>query len=334
VLARGITDAAAGIMETAPGLTRPALKPPRRRTAAIAVACWAGLLALGFLLGEVTSQRSTLVSPISTPIFVDAPKVPAPVVTVNVPPPPPPAPPALPEPPPVPTPRALVPHLEAWCIRAEEGSASLPACSWDDGFPAISADGALVAKKIYDGSPSGADALSIGFFDAHTSRLVRQVDILTLKRDYDAQEKLRPGTARRMQQRVAALQRTLDEGGFRSLIGLGTNMLDTSSEDAKPAGEAAKRIHAEFGGASARIVDPERSAVLWQHTFFSDVPAPPSNPDTDMCGGKSLHSLEMWWDPETGTVLTELLFFTGGCMCSSIREVQLHRIPAAVLEHR
>lgn len=320
-------------MENVPGLTRPALKPPRRRTAAIAVAGWAGLLTIGFLLGEVTSQHSRIGSPLPTPIFVDAPKVPAPVVTVNVPPPPPPPPPApppAPEPPPPPRPRALVPHLEAWCIVAEEGSSILPACSWDDGFPAISADGALLVKKIYDASPSGSAGLAIGFFDAHTSRLVRQVDLLSLKRDYDAQEKLRPGAARRVHQRVAALQRTLDEGAFRSLISLGSNQLGTAAEDAKPSAEVAKRTHAEFSGASARIVDPERSAVLWQHTFFSNLPDAPYDP-ARMCGGKMLHSLDMWWDPATGVVLTNLTFFTGGCMCPSVFEEQLHRVPAAAL---
>jgi hypothetical protein len=322
-------------MENAPGLLRPALKPSRRRIAAIAVACAAGHLTIGILIGQVAAQRSRPEPPPPPSIFVDAPAVPAPVVTVNVPPPPPPpAPPPAPEPPPAPPPRALVPHLDAACITPfrEEGPAS-PACSWDDGFPAISADGALVAKKIYDASPSGAETLSIGFFDARTSQLVRRADVLSLKRDYDAQEQPRPGTAQRVQQRVDALQRTLDQGGFRSMRELGTNTLGMSNEDAKPTAEVARRIHAEFGGATARIVDPDRAAVLWQHSFSSDVPSAPSNA-TDMCGGKMLHSLSMWWDPETGTVLTDLLFFTGGCMCPSIFEEQLHRIPAAVLERR
>jgi len=315
-------------MENAPGLTRPALKPPRRRTAAIAVACWAGLLTLGFLLGEVTSQRSRIGSPLPTPIFVDAPKVPAPVVTVNVPPPPPPpAPPPAPEPPPAPAPRALAPHLEAACIMPTEvDAAPLAACSWDDGFPAISTDGALIVKKIYDTNPSGSSGLAIGFFDASTSRLMRRVVLLSPNGDYDAKGKLRPGIEGRVGPRVAALQRTLDERGFRSLIDLGSS--DSS------AGPDPKRIHAEFDGAFARIVDPERSAVLWQHGFFSTVPSPPYNPDTDMCGGKGLHRLSMSWDPATGIVLADLLFFTGGCMCPSIFEEQVHRVPAAALERR
>src|SRR5689334_18533810 len=212
-------------METAPGLARSALKPPRRRTAVIAVACWAGLLTTGFLLGDYTGQRARPERPAPVPIFVDAPSVPAPVVTVNVPPPPPPpAPPPAPEPPPAPAPRALAPHLEAACITpTEEVAPALAVCSWDDGLPAISTDGALLIKKsIGEIRPFGGSSLAIEFFDTSSSRRVRQVVLLS-ESDYDATGKPRPGIERRVEQRVAGLQRTLDARGFRSLIDLGSS---------------------------------------------------------------------------------------------------------------
>lgn len=180
--------------------------------------------------------------PVATPVIVEAPNIPAPVVTVNVP-----APPA----------RRSRPQ--------PEGSPPIAACSWDDGFPAISADGMLLVKKSQDARPSGSMGLAIGFFDVDTSRLVRQVILLSPDRDYDAEGKLRSGIEGRVEQRVAVLQRTLDAKGFHTLIELG------SSEPGVAAAEET-RIHAELDGAAARIIDPARSAVLWQHSFVSNVP--------------------------------------------------------------
>jgi hypothetical protein len=161
---------------------------------------------------------------------------------------------------------------------------------------------------------------------------VRQVVLLSADSDYEVEGKLRAGTEVPVAQRVAALQRTLDAKGFHSLTALGSSMLHDSEPDAVNAERT--RIHAELDGAAARIVDPARSVVLWQHDFVSQLPAPRANPDTDMCSGKNLHRLTMWWDPTTGAVLTELAFFSGGCMCPTIYEEQLHHIPAAALAGR
>jgi hypothetical protein len=261
------------------------------------------------------------------PITVEAPKVPAPVVTVNVPPPPtpivaPPPPPA--EPPPPPPARAVAPHLDAACIApAEDGATPPAACSWDDGFPAISADGTQLVKKVHEGHPSGMfNGLSIVFVDAQTARIVRRATVLAeADFDLDQEAKPRPGLAAKVERRVAAVQRTLDAQGFRTLQPLGGTHAESPAD--------AKQIRAEIDGAAVRIVDPARSLMLWRHRFDSYVPAPKYNPDTDMCGGKSLVGLGLWWDPATRIVLTELTFHTGGCMCPTLFEEQVHRLPEA-----
>lgn len=320
---RGIAGAVRGGMENE--LSRPALKPSRRR----ALVSSAGILTVGALIGAA-AQRPQLVVPPATPIVVEAPKLPAPVVTVNVPPPPAPAPPPAPEASPPPPPRALAPHLQAACVLPQADGIPAPAsCAWDDGFPAVSDDGTQFVKKILIPEPLTPGGLTIGFFDTSTSRLVRQVVIISADSDYGAEGKLREGSEVRVAQRIAGLQRTLDAKGFHSLVALGSSAVNPEDPGAAEAAKA--RIHAEFDDAAARIVDPARSVVLWQHEFVSQVPEPRRNPDTDMCGGKSLHRLSMWWAPSNGVVLTELAFFTGGCMCPTVYEDQLHRIPAAAL---
>lgn len=313
-------------MTISPGLF-PSVRPPtRRRAAALALACSAGLLTIGAFVGRAMDAGP--VTPVVMPIAVEAPKVPAPIVTVNVPPPPappaPPPPPPAPEPPPPPPVRAIAPNLDARCIEPmEEGAQPPAACTWDDGFPAISADGTQLVKKHHLGHPSGmSSGLSIVFIDAQTSRTIREVPLLTeVDFDLDQPGKPRPGLAVKLERRVAAAQRTLDAGGFRTLSRLGATHAEPPAD--------ARQIRAEIDDGVVRVVDPARSLMLWRHRFSSNVPAPKYNPDTDMCGGKSLVGLTLWWDPATRIVLTEMVFHTGGCMCPSLYEDQVHRLPDA-----
>ena len=314
-------------------MIRPALRPSRRRTAALAIAGAAGLLTLGALIGKTAGGSAARLIPITTPVVVEAPRVPAPVVTVHVQPPAPavapPAPPtAAPAPTPAPRPRALVPHLDAWCIMpVEDGAEPLAACAWDDGLPAISADGALIARKVLDGHPTGATGVAIELLDTKTSRRVRRMALIAPERDHDAEGKPRPELAGRIVQRAAAAQRTLDAGGFRSLIALGDSGSVSDSRGAAP------QIHAQFDDRGAmQIVDPARGVVLWQHRFGPSAPA--STDPTGLCGSPDLRHLSAWWDPATGLVAAALTTTTGGCMCPTHHVMQLNRISAAALASR
>ncbi|HWO26285.1 MAG TPA: hypothetical protein VNO30_46475 [Kofleriaceae bacterium] len=314
-------------MEPSPGLTRPDLTPTRRRTAALALACSAGLLTIGALIGKGMGAGSARIVPVATPVVVEAPQVPAPVVNVQVLPPPPPAPPAPPEPapePPAPKPRALAPHIDAACLVPPEEGEPAASCTWDDGFPAISADGALIARKLTQSFVPYGTGVTIELLDTKTSRPVRRV-VLLAETDYEADGKPRPKLAQRVQQRVAAIQPALDAGEFRALLPLGSTNTD-------PDAPALKRIHAQIDGSAVQIIDPERAVALWQHRFVAEVP-PPDDP-TAVCAGRSLHNLATWWDPATRLVATELAYATGGCMCPIEVAMELHRIPAAALASR
>jgi len=323
-------------METSPGLFRSVLRPFGRRTHLVAIAGATGVLIACLAIGYAVGERSPTVLPVPTPITLEAPKVPAPVVNVNVPPPPAPPPPAPPPPaPPPPAPRALAPYLDSGCILAPSDN-----CTWDDGFPAISADGALIVSKQLDGSPSGALDLAIAFLDARTGRVVRR-DVLhsfdehyivsgiaTQSAEGDAEiarlERARSALYEKIGQRIAAVQRRLDGRGFRTMQSLGSSQDGEESTDKT-------RVYAQFQDSAVRIIDPARTAVLWQYRFGITDDSPAVLDPTQMCGGKSLRSVALWWDSVTGVVLAQKRYTTGGCMCPSGTEDEVQRIPAAAL---
>jgi hypothetical protein len=323
-------------METSPDLFRSVQRPSGRRTRLIAVAGATVALLAGCAIGHVVGERSMTVIPVPTPITIEAPTVPAPVVNVNVPPPPAPPPPAPPPPaPPPPALRALAPYLDSGCILAPSDN-----CTWDDGFPAVSSDGALIAAKQLDGSPSGALDLAIAFLDARTGRVVRR-DVLhsfdehyilsgiatqVVEGEAETQrlERARSALYGKIGKRIAAAQRMLDGRGFRTMQSLGSSQTGEEWTDKT-------RVYAQFQDNAARIIDPARTAVLWQYRFGVTDDAPVVEDPAMMCGGKMLRDVALWWDPATGLVLAQKRYTTGGCMCPSGSEEEVQRIPAAAL---
>jgi len=336
-------------METSPGLIRSVLRPFGRRTYLVAVAGATGALLAGLAIGYVVGDRSTTVIPSPTLITVEAPEVSAPVASLNVPSPP--APPAPPPPappppaPPQPAPRALTPYLDTACILLPGND-----CTWDDGFPAVSADGALIAMKheggapsddssgAPSGEPSSEKSLAITFLDTRTLKVVRHDVLYSLEEHrglsrapsqaaVDEAEVERIDRARgdlygKIGQRIAAVQRMLDGRGFRTLQLLGGNQDGEKSTDKT-------RVYAQFQDNAVRLIDPARAAVLWQHRFTVTDDEPVVVDEVMMCGGKSLRDVSLRWEPVTGIVLAQKGYVTGGCMCPSGHQTEVLRIPAA-----
>jgi hypothetical protein len=312
-------------------LIRAALRPRVRPI--LLTTAGATLLCSAFVLGRTVSRPEIVVTP---PVIVPAPQVtvaPAPVVMpptpvvvqAPTPPEPPPAPPA-------PQPRALVPTLDAGCVMNLPGSAASPTCAWDDGFPAISADGALIATK-YSPPMGGADVygLSIHFIDTRTSRVVRDSVIVTP--DELGAVLYPPGAAvggplddKQLQQyqrllstihrRVAGVQRTLDARQFRTLHLLGSARASMSDE-VTPSQRGPEPIYAEIVGTTARIIDSATSQVLGRGEFYAAGPRRRDNDASD-CSNWAPWSIALWWDPETRQVLALQTYRTGGCMCPDV----------------
>jgi hypothetical protein len=187
-------------------------------------------------------------------------------------------------------------------------------CSWDDGFPAISADGRLIAIKDYpDDAGRGNPSVRIAFFDTGRSRQVSDVPIL-LADEIGAGpiEELRA----RVEQRVASVQHTLDAARFRTLMPLSTVA-------------QGKAIYAVVEEQAVRIVDPATSTVLWQRRLVAPSDPPDTVPQDDdeifPCGAGSVYGVDLWWDPRAKIVLAAL-DMVSGCMCPNYADYQVHRM--------
>jgi hypothetical protein len=311
-----------------PDWTRPFLKPRLRRAVPIIAALSGGLaFAIGMTVGSQSPPR--VLVPLITPVYVTLPPPPAPVVVTPPARPPTPAPAAPVEPPP--QPRAIAPHLAAHCLLAPENDTSDPACAWDDGFPAISADGALIATKYFLRDNGDHPGVSIHFIDVKTGRLVRDAQVL-LPGEYNPEPAVLAKLRVTIYERATAIQRTLDARLFRSLIALGKpNGSDTSGGEVHA---NTTKIYAEVAGGAMRIVDPATATVLAQSAFFAPPPvtepvattaSQPDNPDA-LCSAMGMRWFIVWWDPATKVAYGLSDYQTGGCMCPDKQEEDVYRM--------
>jgi hypothetical protein len=320
---------------TIPGLTRPTLITRSRRSVLLATTGVAAALGAGVAVVARPSEPHEVVPiPIVTPVSIRVPPAPAPTVVVQ---------PAPPPPPPLPlAPRALKPVLDPGCVvpsqAVMEGTSTEPTdagtCGWDNGFPAIARDGSLVAVLWHpDTGQRETYELAVDFIDADTSRVVRHSIVVT--DDELAVKHLdRVRLQRIVNRRVAAIQRTLDAGTYRSLLPLGSAG-GYDGVESKPLDPRPTTPYAEISYNQVRIIDPATSTVLGR-VSVGMVEAP--HPDTseadaeagrdDTCHGWTLWRMTVSWDPATRVVLADQSYRTGGsCMCPDISAVRVARIP-------
>jgi hypothetical protein len=280
---------------------------------------------VGVFIGTVATQR--LLAPLQKEsIVVNVPAQPAPPVTVQMPPPV--APPAV-VPSMLPAPvavleleplRALTPHLWTPCVLRTKGSDDLAQCEWDDGLPAISADGKRIAvKENQDDGPRGLWNLAIVVIDAATSRVIARMPLVEMSESEKQETQDEPSAelARIVQRRVAATQSMFDVGGYRTMdrlskvpsdIGQGQELMTYLQE--------AKQVVFAIGDSAAiQVIDPFRKKIIWQ----GRAPIPDKDKvedETDMCGAPwGLDDVEGWIDPVSRTAILSLTYRSGGCTC-------------------
>lgn len=300
-------------MDSTPLLTRPQDVYSRRRVASIAFGAIAlGLsFTTGMLLADEAVAPMTVTIPqpvvVSTPASVPAP---APVTA-----------PSSDAPPPTTPMRMAVPMLAAECFGRSDADGESPACSWDNGFPAISNDGKQVAELVIDG-PMGPTDVSVVFHDVATNQPTRTITI-SKEGELDDEKPQDPTFRAKVIQRTATAQRVLEAGKFRAMHSLGTHKVTDLVGDPSLAPEvtgAAREIHSEWSGVTMRLVDPSAHTELFRHTFSASAPTR-SKPDEE-CGGWSLVTITGWWDPQSRVVVGQLLHHHGGCMCGETTVTQ------------
>jgi hypothetical protein len=289
---------------------RPAVVPPNR---GFLIGAWIGGSALLVSIAAAVVMRmpdappapvaKVTVSP-AAPIVVPVP------ITITPPPPPPPVVIAEPEPAPI---RAATPFLQAACVLADGDT---PSCTWDRGFPAISSDGrTMVREAVADDGGRGHPNLSIEFVDVATSKVERSVLILDAE-EYDPEnhDKL----AATIQKRVAAAQKLLAAGAYRSLLPL------AHIDDATSGGT----LRIEPSGGAVRIIDTRTRLAIFQASFEASVVAPEHKYDVENdCSGLHAREPAVWFDEHTRTALVTVNYTYGGCMCGSETRVFVRRIP-------
>jgi hypothetical protein len=309
-------------------LTRSAWRPRVGRTVRSFVRWVAlpGALAIGAWIAS--EPRSVAVVPVVSPIYVTVPAAPAPTIVVAQPTLPPPLPP--PPPPPARVLRVLAPSLDAECALGIGQGAT--ACEWERGFPAISADGRLIAREAYlrkidphdawpdsQGLAPESMGYAIHFFDAGSLKLVRSVTLLAAAERDGAKDVHSLRT--RVTHRVADLQRLLEAQRYRSMESL---VIRRPDEAKREVAVGVANPYAEVVDDALRIIDASRSAVLWQHRFA--FPTRDSDGDSGCFEPSHRGFDEVWWDGETRTILIEQSYKTGGCMCPTGGVTHVHRI--------
>ncbi len=305
--------------DSTPSWTRPE-KQRFRLLRAVPVLGGLSLIGVSLIAGMLLAGEGAAPDVIAVPMFVQVPGISEPPIMPA---------PTPPEPQPTvvePTPiayRATTPTLDADCVGTLTADATTPACTWDSGFPAISADGSQIVEAIVpDDGGRGNPGLIVVFTDVATSKQVRSVTILSPDESEPGAplgDKLRAT----MQTRAAAAQRLIDTRRFRSLIDLGVHS-PNHGDDIDVPGDATG-IHAEYIGDTMRLLDPATKTALWRHKFAT--PSPWAHPDPDKeCQSWYLAELQTWWDPQARVVLGRSLYHHGGCMCGSTSIAQAFRL--------
>jgi hypothetical protein len=304
------------VPEHTPELTRPNVRP-RTTSLPVLTAIVAATTAVGFGVGVAAMTfLPRAPAPVSLrAIGVPYPVMPAEPVVEDV---------AVDEPAEGPGPRAGAPTLDAACVLPVTDGATAPtACSWDDGFPAISSDGATVVAKInHDDGGRGYPNLDLVFFDTHTAKLVRTITVLSANEYSDAPAD-QPKFGALIATRVASAQKVLDAGHYRPMTFLASSRTD-STDVADPTARA------EVDGDAVRLFDIadddlKSEKVIWQHHFTVD--HTPSTSESE-CSGFAIRDQTIHWDRATRTVFANQRYSTGGsCMCSDDDYQVVARIP-------
>ena len=304
-----------------PELNRASLQPRSNRALTIGIALTAvvstAVVTKIALTKDEAAAAPTPTAKLITPTLLP---IPAPQVIVLPPPLAQTAPPPAPTPEPAP-PRATTPHLDARCVAGIGGET--PACGWDQGFPAISADGTLIAIEYSpEDGMRGLPGLAIRFVTVGSSRVVRDVPLLT-PGEYEPSENSPQGPEllAKLTVRVAKAQRLLDAGGYRTM-----SRLEVQDGTGGPVVDG---LRLETADDSVRVIDAAKNRVIWQRRFDVDAQftRQASLPDGENCTPSREHTEGIAWDAKTRTILAEILYSGGGDSCEGTPIDYVTRLP-------
>jgi hypothetical protein len=222
-----------------------------------------------------------------------------------------PLPPPAAEPPPALSARATAPILDATCIIPVEGLDEMPSCTWDTGFPAISADGTTLVVEAHPGDGGrGYPSYDIELIDVADPRKRTSYPILVADEYAAPDDPAAPANRAKAERRIAKMQRLLDAGGYRTIVRLGSKNEPLTS---------APGFRTEYHDERVRLIDTATNSVLWERRFDVTREFPWSERDIERagetCKPTSTSSTALAWDPTTHTLLAQVGFMGGPCWC-------------------
>ncbi len=286
------------------------------------------MTAFGVIAFRYLDQKAQPVTPVvqavpsivTVQVPVPGPAMPPPAVNVTV------QPPAPPEPPVAITPpaRALTPFLNADCIARTDNTGEVSggqvintrACSWDDGFPAISGDGkTIVLKYSADDGGRGWLDVAVRFIDVETSKVLSDHSIV-VPEELDEQGQSTDKSLALARKRIAPIQKRLDAGNYRTMRVIQNAIPEVDGE--APAG---LRIEYAAWDPMARVVDGDANTVVWRGEFDVTKEYPTkkvvTDEDIESCYPTSTNDVYAWFDPTTRSIAFQVSYGSGPCYCSS-----------------
>ncbi|WP_428265818.1 hypothetical protein [Haliangium sp.] len=190
------------------------------------------------------------------------------------------------------------PRIDRECLDPYAG------CPAAVGLPALSADGARVA--VPDRGPDSERdqrALTIRILAVAGGAELGHYDIIQVV-DYElldpASGELTDALRARVDPRIEAVRRVLDEGGFRPLTALGT-------VHEQRAGAEVDGLRASFDGEALEVFDARLGQVRWHRALG---PSAAEVEDGRDCGPFAVAEVQVWVSREAGVIVAQVVYLS------------------------
>jgi hypothetical protein len=186
----------------------------------------------------------------------------------------------------------------------------------DDGFPALSRDGKLLAVRHLESGP-GRNRLEIQVLRARDAKLLRSEVIVSEHEEQRfASSAQDPALARQFAVRAAALQQQLEDRGFLPLEPLSATRRPAPIDGERPGLTAVTLNSSDL---MLQIADAETGWVRLQKRY-----PPVGKPAGEYCQNMRARDAGLFILPDQENVLVTVFSWAPGCLCDNVYNYTYH----------